>query len=71
MTPEQINEMYQAVGRIEGKQDLILHHLVSHDVRVERLEKKVNYGMGVLGTLVFMWPFIWASIKAKLGIPWL
>lgn len=68
MTPEQENELFRAIGRIEGKQDLILAANAINDEKVAKLENKVNYGGGFFGTLAFAWPLVVAYVKSRLGV---
>lgn len=63
-----------AIGRIEGKQDLILNLMASQDqdirrvgTRVTLVEKKLNYGAGVVGTVAFLWYTLGDAITDKLG----
>lgn len=68
MDPRIEAEVLLALGRVEGKQDLLLAHLEDQQTRISRVETKVNYGAGVLGTLTFSWPFAWAYLKSRIGL---
>lgn len=63
-----------AIGRIEGKQDLILTLMANQDqdirrvgTRVALVEKKLNYGAGVAATVAFLWYTLGDAIRIKLG----
>lgn len=54
------------LGRVEGKVDLILNKLASHDNRISSVETKVYWASGVGAVLSVIaaklgWPFIFGA----------
>lgn len=47
-------DVLRTLGRIEGKQDLMLQIMTEDRKRLQAVEKKVWYGSGIAGVLAFI-----------------
>jgi len=62
-----VNGRYQ-LGQIDAKLDLILEELREHKKRINWLERKANWAMGVMAALVFIWTLINDKVLATIGL---
>lgn len=64
-----LGDIYQGLGRVEGKIDLIVDVNASHAERLEKLEKNQSKLMGIMGVVsaIFVGSIIWILKGGPLG----
>ncbi len=63
MEDKHISVIFEKLGRMEGKQDQILHHQKDHSTRLSTVEKRQNHLMGWGAGVVAVFSFIGAVFK--------
>ena len=56
-------DIYEQLGRIEGKLDLIIPVITEHSRRLSTVEKKQSWILGVFSTVVIVWTSVMGLVK--------
>lgn len=63
MDAKHLNEIFDRLGRMEGKQDLILSHQDNQNKRLGTVEKRQNHMMGWGAGVAAVWTLIISYVK--------